>query len=420
MSQHILIVEDDVMIQGFLTLTLEGEGFRTSAVGSGSGMFSVLKHEKVDLILLDLGLPDADGLDLTEEIRKSHAIPIIVASARRRSDDREAALALGANDYLTKPFEPRELIKRVKFFLAEDYADETPPEFGMGPGAQPAPDIPPALTPQPSSVPDAIGRSGHQPTPARSQPSNQPTSASIKPQELDRLVLLFGVFVIVVALVGGMYWYVDRMGGEPPVADLLSPAPTVQKQKTTEPRMADAENPRRGALQPPASAPIHIAEPPETVSEAETVMSAPETRRLPQATPRNFTESVVVRPQTSVSPETTADNASVTPPISEPENVVPIPPRCAQIPDVDWWKFKTHAQVKRYVDRKYGGDWQPYVEGWSTRLEKLRDIYGRGSAIKTGNGQLLQDEGLAVYINQVAKRLAVTRCLAGEASILDN
>jgi len=420
MSQHILIVEDDVMIQGFLTLTLEGEGFRTSAVGSGSGMFSVLKHEKVDLILLDLGLPDADGLDLTEEIRKTHAVPIIVASARRRSDDRDAALALGANDYLTKPFEPRELIKRVKFFLAEDYANETPPESGSVSGARQATPVPPAMAPQSPSGPGPVGRTDQQPTPARSQPVNQPRSASMKPQELDRVVLLFGVFVVVVALVGGMYWYVDLMGGEPPVADQLSPATTAQKQEITEPRLKNVKDPRRGALQPPASAPVHIAEPPETVSEADTVEPAPGARPIPKATPKNFTESIVVRPQTSVSPKTITDNPSITPAISAPEKAAVVRPRCAQIPDVDWWRFKTHAQVKRYVDRKHGGDWQPYVEGWSTRLEKLRDIYGRGSAIKTGNGELLQDEDLAAYINQVAKRLAVTRCLAEEASTLGN
>ena len=417
MSQHILIVEDDVMIQGFLTLTLEGEGYRTSAVGSGSGMFSVLRHEKVDLILLDLGLPDSDGLDLTEEIRKTHAIPIIVASARRRSEDREAALALGANDYLTKPFEPRELIRRVKYFLSGDYINGAPSEPLSVPGP-PVSEATPRLTSSPSATQKAMEQT-KPPIPDGPQSSAQPAPVSMLSWKLDNMVLLLGILVVVVVTAGGTYWYVDRMGGRNPFADLLSPNSGQQGQDVSESHMVETESSRRGALQPPAPDPVRIAEPPEIVSEAEDTLSKPVTKPAPQPAPKSFTESVVVRPQTPDPLETIAVDPPDTPVVATPETV-PVRPACPQVPNVDWWRFKTHAQIKRYVGRKHGGDWQPYVDGWSARLEKLRDIYARGSAIRTGNGELLQDEELAAYINQVAKRVAVTKCLAEQAIIEGN
>jgi len=412
MSQHILIVEDDVMIQGFLTLTLEGEGYRTSAVGSGSGMFSVLRHEKVDLILLDLGLPDSDGLDLTEEIRKTQTVPIIVASARRRSEDREAALALGANDYLTKPFEPRELIRRVKYFLSGDYINVASSEPPSIPGS-PAPEVSPQPRTGPSTMPEAMTQS-KAPIPDGPQPSAQLAPVSLLSWKPDNMVMLLGGLVVVAAVAGGTYWYVDRMGGENPFAGLFSPNSVEQAQEVSEPRKVDTESSRRGALQPPAPDPVRIAQPPETVSEAENILSEPVTRPTTQPAPKSFTESVVVRPQTPDPLETTVVDPPDTPAVVTPEIVI-VRPACPQIPNVDWWRFKTHAQIKRFVDRKHGGDWQPYVDGWVVRLEKLRDIYDRGSAIKTGNGELLQDEDLAAYINQVAKRVAVTKCLAEQA-----
>jgi DNA-binding response OmpR family regulator len=80
-------------------------------------MLATLNTEKIDLILLDLGLPDEDGLTLTRQIRARSSIPIIVITARRGREDRLAALELGADDYLTKPFDPEELVLRVHNIL---------------------------------------------------------------------------------------------------------------------------------------------------------------------------------------------------------------------------------------------------------------------------------------------------------------
>jgi len=385
------------MIQGFLTLTLEGEGFRTSAVGSGSGMFSVLKHEKVDLILLDLGLPDADGLDLTEEIRKTHAVPIIVASARRKQEDRETALELGANDYLTKPFDPRELVERVKFYLSEGSPNARP----TTPETVPEPQPEPLSVPQPAAIPDVMRQAEQAPKPARPLPQTEPTSVSRVARESDKMVLLLGILVFVVVLAGGGYWYVERMGGKIPFVSQDTEEADEYEDKAGGAAQSNDVSSRRGALQPPPVDPVRIAQPPKTAITTDKVASKPPSRPAPRPVPENLTESVVVQPQA--------------PPESIPQTTLPDKVSCPKIPEVDWWRVKTHAQVISYVDRKYGGNWQPYVDSWSGRLKKLQDIFRRGSAIKTGNGVVLQDAELATYINHVAERVAAIKCLAEQA-----
>ena len=117
MAYHLLIVEDDELVQSLLAAYMKGEGYKVSCAGSGKEMLATLNTEKIDLILLDLGLPDEDGLTLTRQIRARSSIPIIVITARRGREDRLAALELGADDYLTKPFEPRELVLRIEAIL---------------------------------------------------------------------------------------------------------------------------------------------------------------------------------------------------------------------------------------------------------------------------------------------------------------
>ncbi|MBT3552654.1 MAG: response regulator transcription factor [Rhodospirillaceae bacterium] len=117
MAYHLLIVEDDELVQSLLAAYMKGEGYKVSCAGSGKEMLATLNTEKIDLILLDLGLPDEDGLTLTRQIRARSSIPIIVITARRGREDRLAALELGADDYLTKPFDPEELVLRVHNIL---------------------------------------------------------------------------------------------------------------------------------------------------------------------------------------------------------------------------------------------------------------------------------------------------------------
>ena len=117
MAYHLLIVEDDELVQSLLAAYMKGEGYKVSYAGTGKEMLAILNAEKIDLILLDLGLPDEDGLTLTRQIRARSSIPIIVITARRGREDRLAALELGADDYLTKPFDPEELVLRVHNIL---------------------------------------------------------------------------------------------------------------------------------------------------------------------------------------------------------------------------------------------------------------------------------------------------------------
>lgn len=88
------------------------------------------------------------------------------------------------------------------------------------------------------------------------------------------------------------------------------------------------------------------------------------------------------------------------------------PRRCRPFPNVAWWKFKSHESVTGYVYRKYRGDWRAYIDTWSRRLGKLRDIHGRGSSAVTNTGELLKGPRLAAYIDKMQTRISVTRCLA--------
>lgn len=115
---HILVVEDDDLSQRFVTYHLEHAGFRVTAVTDGAEMMAALESEAIDLVLLDLGLPDGDGLSRAQQARKRSSVPIVVLTARKGEDDRLMALSLGADDYLTKPCDPRELLLRIRNVLA--------------------------------------------------------------------------------------------------------------------------------------------------------------------------------------------------------------------------------------------------------------------------------------------------------------
>ena len=123
MSGHLLIVEDDELVQSLLAAYLKAEGFKVSYAGTGKEMLAILNSEKIDLILLDLGLPDEDGLTLTRQTRARSNIPIIVITARQGREDRLAALEMGADDYLTKLFDPEELVLRVHNVLGRSQGE---------------------------------------------------------------------------------------------------------------------------------------------------------------------------------------------------------------------------------------------------------------------------------------------------------
>jgi DNA-binding response OmpR family regulator len=114
---HLLIVDDDREIRGLLAQYLEKHEFRTTAVPDGKEMRRVLERSHVDLLVLDLMLPGEDGLSLCRELRARTQLPIIMLTARSEDVDRIVGLELGADDYLSKPFNPRELVARIRAIL---------------------------------------------------------------------------------------------------------------------------------------------------------------------------------------------------------------------------------------------------------------------------------------------------------------
>jgi two-component system, OmpR family, response regulator len=114
---HLLIVDDDREIRTLLGQYLEKHEFRTSVVPDGKEMRRVMERSRVDLIVLDLMLPGEDGLSICREVRTRSQVPIIMLTARGDEADRVVGLEMGADDYVTKPFSPRELIARVKALL---------------------------------------------------------------------------------------------------------------------------------------------------------------------------------------------------------------------------------------------------------------------------------------------------------------
>lgn len=116
-NAHLLIVEDDEFVQSLLAAYLKKSGHKVTTAGSAAEMFAALDHENISLMLLDLGLPDEDGLALVRQLRTRLQTPIIVLTARQGREDRIAALEVGADDFLTKPVDPEELSLRVDNML---------------------------------------------------------------------------------------------------------------------------------------------------------------------------------------------------------------------------------------------------------------------------------------------------------------
>ena len=117
MPQQILIVDDDQLLRRSLSLQLDQAGYQTSTAASAEDALALLQREQPDLILLDVGLPGMDGLEALRRIHQARDIPVIFVTARRREFDEVLGLELGADGYITKPFNPDVLLARVKSVL---------------------------------------------------------------------------------------------------------------------------------------------------------------------------------------------------------------------------------------------------------------------------------------------------------------
>jgi DNA-binding response OmpR family regulator len=116
-GQTVLVVEDESSIASFVALYLKNAGYRIQTAGNGREALERVAAEKPNLIVLDLMLPDIDGLEVCRRIRQTSDVPILMLTARDEDVDKIIGLEVGADDYLTKPFNPRELVARVKSIL---------------------------------------------------------------------------------------------------------------------------------------------------------------------------------------------------------------------------------------------------------------------------------------------------------------
>jgi len=118
LSNHVLVLDDEPAMRRLLRTILVTQGYKVTEAENGSAALEAILSETIDLLILDLGLPGMNGLDLIREIRRSgSALPIVVLSARTDANTEVAALDLGADDYVTKPFAARELMARIRVAL---------------------------------------------------------------------------------------------------------------------------------------------------------------------------------------------------------------------------------------------------------------------------------------------------------------
>jgi DNA-binding response OmpR family regulator len=117
MAGSILLVEDEESLASLVVAYLEREGYRVDAVGSGGEALEAIESQKIRLVVLDLNLPDMDGLDVCKRMRIRSSVPIVMLTARDDEADRLAGLGAGADDYIGKPFSPRELVARMQAVL---------------------------------------------------------------------------------------------------------------------------------------------------------------------------------------------------------------------------------------------------------------------------------------------------------------
>jgi two-component system alkaline phosphatase synthesis response regulator PhoP len=135
MSQKILVVDDEMEITKLVRAYLERAGFVVVTASEGHQALAVFRHERPNLVVLDLNLPGMDGLDICRALRRDSDVPIIMLTARIEETDRLIGLELGADDYIVKPFSPREVVARVRTVLRRTEGTPARPEVISTAGA---------------------------------------------------------------------------------------------------------------------------------------------------------------------------------------------------------------------------------------------------------------------------------------------
>ena len=123
-APHVLVVDDDIAVRQLVSEYLAQNDFRVSEAASGAELMGAFRAQVVDLVLLDLRLPGEDGMQLLRQLRAESQLPVIILTGRAEEADRVMGLELGADDYLTKPFSPRELLARIRTVLRRTHAGQ--------------------------------------------------------------------------------------------------------------------------------------------------------------------------------------------------------------------------------------------------------------------------------------------------------
>lgn len=132
-KQKILIADDEAQIREILRIYFEKEGFEVIEAEDGAAAILKVQSEKPDILLLDIMMPVLDGIEVCKQVRKMSDLPIIMVTAKDDDDDRIAGLEIGADDYITKPFNSREVVARVKAVLRRAGTQEKKGEFRASP-----------------------------------------------------------------------------------------------------------------------------------------------------------------------------------------------------------------------------------------------------------------------------------------------
>src|SRR5213083_1200944 len=135
MKGRVLVVDDDAALAEMLGIVLRGEGFEPSFVNDGDAALGAFRREKPDVVLLDLMLPGTDGIEVCRQIRAESGVPIVMLTARSDTVDVVLGLESGADDYVVKPFKPKELVARMRARLRRG-EDVTPELLTIGPSGK--------------------------------------------------------------------------------------------------------------------------------------------------------------------------------------------------------------------------------------------------------------------------------------------
>jgi len=381
---HVLVVEDEQILLKFLIYHIETAGYRATAVSTGSEILPVLNSDPVDLILMDLGLPDGDGLTWTQQIRETTKVPIVVLTGRQGDDDRIMALGLGADDYLTKPCDPRELLLRMRNILERSRQTRT---------LSAAPSMP--STPSSPSAPSA-SRPTTTPNSERNRRAEKRQDRRRQDRRGHRMPGVAVIAVGAVLLLGagaGLTWHLLGSDTAPAPEDSVAAAPSQPADDSIEQKSAPT-------TPTPSAAPTSPTQPQPSLSRSVT------------ATPEKIEGGdAPLKANSGLATESETDR-----PVAATTYSWVLKAKCPAIPSVPWWRVRNHTEIVRYVNTRHAGDWLPYVKSWTNRLRKLKEIQARNSGIRTKTGETLTGESLQTYIGQTAQRVASVKCLSEAAA----